>query len=50
MTGERHFAAIGRRHAHAIEKRKARMKNMLLQGKGGDDYELIEAIKKMGII
>lgn len=34
----------------AIEKRKARMKNMLLQGKGGDDYELIEAIKKMGII
>lgn len=34
----------------AIEKRKARMKNMLLQGKGGDDYELIEAIKKIGII
>lgn len=34
----------------AIEKRKAQMKNMLLQGKGGDDYELIEAIKKMGIL
>lgn len=34
----------------AIEKRKARMKNMLLQGKGGDDYELIETIKKMGIL
>ena len=34
----------------AIEKRKARMKNILLQGKGGDDYELIEAIKKMGVI
>jgi len=34
----------------AIEKRKAQMKNMLLQGKGGDDHELIEAIKKMGIL
>jgi DNA-binding NarL/FixJ family response regulator len=34
----------------AIEKRKAHMKNMLLQGKGGDDYDLIEAIKKLGII
>lgn len=34
----------------AIEKRKARIKNMLLQGKGGDDYELIETIKKMGVI
>lgn len=34
----------------AIEKRKARMKNMLLQGKGGDDYELIETIKRMGVL
>ncbi|KAF2519640.1 response regulator transcription factor [Flavobacterium salilacus subsp. salilacus] len=34
----------------AIEKRKARMKNMLLQGQSGDDYELIEAIKKMGVL
>ena len=34
----------------AIEKRKARMKNMLLEGQGGDDYELIEAIKKMGVL
>ena len=34
----------------AIEKRKAHMKNMLLQGKGGDDNELIEAIKKIGIL
>ncbi|RZJ59967.1 MAG: response regulator transcription factor, partial [Flavobacterium sp.] len=34
----------------AIEKRKAQMKNMLLQGKGGDDHELIEVIKKMGIL
>ena len=34
----------------AIEKRKAQMKNMLLQGRGGDDHELIEAIKKMGIL
>ena len=33
-----------------IQKRKARMKNMLLQGKGGDDHELIEAIKKIGIL
>ncbi|AWH86819.1 response regulator [Flavobacterium album] len=33
-----------------IEERKARMKNMLLQGRGGDDHELIEAIKKMGIL
>ncbi|MEL1244034.1 response regulator [Flavobacterium sp. DGU11] len=34
----------------AIEERKARMKNMLLQGRGGDEQELIEAIKKMGIL
>ncbi|MFL9845307.1 response regulator [Flavobacterium rhizosphaerae] len=34
----------------AIEKRKARMKNMLLQGRGGDDHELVEAIKKIGFI
>jgi DNA-binding NarL/FixJ family response regulator len=34
----------------AIEKRRDRMKNMLLQGKGGDDHELVEAIKKMGIL
>lgn len=34
----------------AIEKRKAQMKNMLLEGKGGDDYDLIEAIKKLGIL
>jgi DNA-binding NarL/FixJ family response regulator len=34
----------------AIEKRKAQMKNLLLQGKAGDDDELIEAIKKMGIL
>jgi len=34
----------------AIEKRKAHMKNMLLQGKGGDDFELIEAIKKIGVL
>jgi len=34
----------------AIEKRKAHMKNMLLQGKGGDDDELIDAIKKIGIL
>lgn len=34
----------------AIEKRKARMKSMLLEGKTGDDYELIEAIKKIGVI
>lgn len=33
-----------------IEKRKAQIKNMLLQGKGGDDNELIEAIKKIGIL
>lgn len=34
----------------AIEKRKDHMKNMLLQGKGGDDFELIEAIKKIGVL
>lgn len=34
----------------AIEKRKAHMKEMLLEGKNGDDYELIEAIKKIGIL
>lgn len=34
----------------AIEKRKAHMKNMLLQGRGGDDHDLIDAIKKMGIL
>lgn len=34
----------------AIEKRKAQIKNMLLQGKPGDDDELIEAIKKIGIL
>jgi DNA-binding NarL/FixJ family response regulator len=34
----------------AIEKRKAQMKNMLLQGRGGDDHELIEAIKKIGFL
>jgi DNA-binding NarL/FixJ family response regulator len=34
----------------AIEKRKEQMKNMLLQGKTGDDNELIEAIKKIGIL
>ncbi|QYJ68531.1 response regulator [Flavobacterium litorale] len=34
----------------AIEKRKARMKNMLLEEQGGDDYELIETIKKMGML
>lgn len=33
-----------------IEERKARMKNMLMQGRGGDDQELIEAIKKIGIL
>lgn len=33
-----------------IEERKDKMKNMLLQGKGGDDRELIEAIKKIGIL
>ncbi len=33
-----------------IEKRKAQIKNLLLQGKGGDDTELVEAIKKMGVI
>lgn len=33
-----------------IEQRKARMKNMLMQGKAGDDKELIEAIKKIGIL
>ena len=34
----------------AVEKRKQQMKTLLLQGKGGDDKDLIEAIKKMGII
>lgn len=34
----------------AIEKRKEQMKNMLLQGKAGDDSELVEAIKKIGIL
>lgn len=34
----------------AIEKRKERMKNMLLQGKGGNDEELVETIKKMGFL
>ncbi len=33
-----------------IEERKARMKNMLMQGRGGDDKELIETIKKIGIL
>ncbi|MXN90981.1 response regulator [Flavobacterium sp. Sd200] len=33
-----------------IELRKARMKNMLLQGKGGNEEELVEAIKKLGIL
>lgn len=33
-----------------IEKRKANMKNMLLQGKAGNDAELVEAIKKIGIL
>jgi len=33
----------------AIEKRKAQMKNMFLKG-GGDDHQLIEATKKIGII
>ena len=32
-----------------IEKRKAHLKNIILQGKG-DDHELIEAIKKLGIL
>ncbi|MGV3461318.1 MAG: response regulator [Flavobacterium sp.] len=33
-----------------IQKRKAQIKNLLLQGKGGDDGELVEAIKKIGIL
>jgi len=33
-----------------IEKRKARMMNVLLQGKVADDDKLIEAIKKIGIL
>ncbi len=33
-----------------IEKRKAQIKNLLLQGKPGDDEELVDAIKKMGIL
>jgi len=35
---------------NAIEERKANMKNILLQGKGGNDDEFIDAIKKMGIL
>ncbi|QEE49318.1 response regulator transcription factor [Flavobacterium alkalisoli] len=34
----------------AIEKRKANLKNMFLEGSSGDDHDLIEAIKKIGII
>lgn len=34
----------------AIEKRKANLKNMFLESSGGDDHDLIEAIKKIGII
>ncbi|WP_330441796.1 response regulator [Flavobacterium sp. C4GT6] len=34
----------------AIEKRKANLKSMFLEGKTGDDHDLIEAIKKIGII
>jgi DNA-binding NarL/FixJ family response regulator len=34
----------------AIEKRKAQMKAMFLDGKGGDDHDLIETIKRMGIL
>lgn len=34
----------------AIEKRKANLKNMFLEGTSGDDHDLIEAIKKIGII
>lgn len=34
----------------AIEKRKANLKNMFLEGGGGDDHDLIEAIKKIGVI
>lgn len=33
-----------------IEKRKAQIKNLLLQGKPGDDEQLVEAIKKLGIL
>lgn len=33
-----------------IEKRIARVRNMLLQGRPGEDEELVEAIKKMGIL
>ncbi|WP_294825063.1 response regulator [uncultured Flavobacterium sp.] len=33
-----------------IEIRKARMKNMLMQGRAGDDQELIDAIKRIGIL
>lgn len=33
----------------AIEKRKAHLKNILLDG-SGDDHDLIEAIKKLGIV
>jgi DNA-binding NarL/FixJ family response regulator len=32
-----------------IEKRKAHLKNIILEGKG-DDHDLIEAIKKLGIL
>ena len=34
----------------AIEKRKANLKSMFLEGKTGDDHDLIEAIKKIGIL
>ncbi|MEE1896702.1 response regulator [Flavobacterium rakeshii] len=34
----------------AIEKRKANLKSMFLEGKAGDDHDLIEAIKKIGIL
>ncbi|MFL9836653.1 response regulator [Flavobacterium sp. ST-75] len=34
----------------AIEKRKANLKSMFLEGKSGDDHDLIEAIKKIGIL
>lgn len=33
-----------------IEERKARMKNILMQGRAGNDQQLIEAIKKIGIL
>lgn len=34
----------------AIEKRKAHLKSMFLQTPGGDDHDLIESAKKIGII